>query len=67
MFLANISPNVHLGAKVRLHEAVSIHDLDEVLQHIVKHLVKLLPNDGEGLLGGEGSHIQLHLVVWSGV
>lgn len=43
----------HLGFEVGLGQAVAIHDVGQVVQHIAENLVLPLTSDGEGLLGWE--------------
>lgn len=40
----------HLGAEIGFGQAVPIHDIGEVVQHIAENLVLLLTSNGEGLL-----------------
>lgn len=46
-------PDTHLGLEVGLGQAVAVHDVGQVVQHIAENLVLLLTSDGEGLLDWE--------------
>lgn len=52
----------HLPAEVRLLQAVAIHDVEQVLQHAVKHLVQFLPDDGQRLLRRQYGCVEFHLL-----
>lgn len=54
-------PAGHLSAEVRLLQAVSIHDVQQVLQHAVKHLVQFFPDDGQRLLRWQYGCVEFHL------
>lgn len=43
----------HLGFEVGLGQAVAVHDVGQVVQHVAENLVLPLTSDGEGLLGWE--------------
>lgn len=53
-------PCAHLGpagpylhAEEGLRQAVATHDIGQIFQDAVEHLVQLLPEDGQSLLGRE--------------
>lgn len=48
-----LCPGTHLGTEVGLGQAVPVHHVGEVVQHVAENLVLLLAGDGEGLLGRE--------------
>lgn len=52
---------MYLAAKVGLFQAVAVHDFNQVFQHTVKHLVQLLPNNGQRLLRWQRGCVELHL------
>lgn len=49
----DLCPGTHLGTEVGLGQAVPVHHVGEVFQHVAENLVLLLAGDGEGLLGRE--------------
>lgn len=51
----------YLGGEIRLWQAIAVHDILQVLQHVVEDLVQLLAKDGQGRLRGEPPRVQLGL------
>lgn len=51
----------HLPAEKRLLQAVAIHDVEQVLQHAVKHLVQFLPDDWQRLLRRQYGCVEFNL------
>lgn len=54
-WVKHLLPGTHLGLEVGLGQAVAVHDVGQVVQHVAENLVLLLTSDGEGLLGWEPS------------
>lgn len=50
-----------LDNEVRIREAVAVHDLDQVIQDAVEHLVELLSPNGQKLLRRQGCSVELNL------
>lgn len=60
-WVRQLEPGTHLGLEVGLGQAVAVHDVGQVVQHVAENLVLLLTDDGEGLLGWEPPCVQLCL------